>query len=112
MAENDMGPRTQSQAVSFRVRGRTLERLQSEARASSLSLGEVARTRLESSFEGDDPLRLLAEIQAVRQEAARTSGGVDRLRVDLVATLELILRSVANASPEDINAWLAARLHR
>jgi hypothetical protein len=101
-----------SQSVSFRLSGRALARLTEQAKASNQSLGNAARARLTAALDDEDPLRVFAEIQALRRDLAGAGGSLEQLRVDLAATLEVVLLNVTKGSAEEVRSWIEQHLRR
>jgi len=98
-------PRRESHTIGFRVDNYTLTQLEKGAAAYGISVHEYARQRLMELLERQDEARLL-------DEAAATRRGVDGLRDDLAATLEVILLNTTKGDPERIRGWIDEHLRR
>lgn len=95
----------QSKSVTFRLGGALLERLEQLAAEQGVSRGDLARRFVMATMQDEDRLRVLQEVEGVRQELAR-------LRADVAASLEMILLNVGDASPDEVRAWISSNLRR
>lgn len=89
--------------VSFRVDGRTMKRLESEAAQFNMSGGEYARKLVTDLLEDHRHAQLL-------DEANRTRKDIDELRGDIATVLEMILLNLTSATKEQMRAWISEHL--
>lgn len=95
--------------IGFRVDAYTLGQLEKGAAAYGISVHEYARQRLLELLERQDEARLLEETAGVRR-------GVEGLRSDVAATLEVILINTTKATTTEeqarIRAWISQFMRR
>lgn len=95
-----------SKSLSFRLSGALLDRLAALAEAEGVSLGEKARELVTAVLQDEDRLRVLEEVQGVRER-------LDRLRSDVATSLEMILLNVGkDVSADQVRDWVTNNLRR
>lgn len=100
-----MPRRDPSRPVNFRLRGALLARLEALAEAEGISRGKLAQRLVTAVLLDEDRLRVLQEVEAVRQE-------VTRLRSDVAKSLEMILLNAGHATSDEVKAWVSKNLRR
>ena len=89
--------------IGFRVDGHTLSQLEKGAAAYGISVHEYARQRLLELLERRDEARVL-------EAAEKTQQGVEALRSDVAAALEVILLNTTKGDPARIRDWIDSHL--
>jgi hypothetical protein len=93
-----------SEAISFRLGGALLNKLEEEAKADgNKSRGEYARKLVMSVLQDEARLQLLEESRGLRDD-------VHRLRKDLATTLELVLLNIGRVPQEQVQDFVSKNL--
>lgn len=83
-----------------------MDRLAALAEAEGVSIGEKARELVTAVLQDEDRLRVLEEVQGVRER-------LDRLRSDVATSLEMILLNVGkDVSADQVRDWVTNNLRR